>query len=225
MKVGSNYHGVNATKEKARDNFAAELNQLKTEKIEDVDKIKRDYDVRLKNNIRANREWANTAIQEREKDFLSELQRHSNSYKNDRENLIEGYESQLESLKNQHAETMRQHDDRTQSLLRENTDKLNDKFDNHMRKFKEFSRRQKMSEITELYKNYQNDLKREGQIHKLQQNHSENLYQISLSDMRAIQRILGQKQENALKNAVEDAKYERGQLIRDYEVKLGNRPD
>ena len=74
MKVGSNYHGVNIAKEKARDNFAAEINQLKTEKTEDVDKVKRDYDVRLKNNVRANREWANTAIQEREKDFLSELQ-------------------------------------------------------------------------------------------------------------------------------------------------------
>ena len=212
-------------KEKARDNFAAEINQLKTEKIEDVDKIKRDYDVRLKNNIRANREWANTAIQEREKDFLSELQRQANTYKNDRENIIEGYETRLENLKNQHAETMRQHDERTQSLLRENTDKLNSKFDTHMRKFKEFSRRQKMSEINELYKNYQNDLKREGQIHKLQQNHSENLYQNSLTDMRAKQRIQSQKQENALKNAVEDARYERGQLIRDYEVKLGNRPD
>ena len=75
------------------------------------------------------------------------------------------------------------------------------------------------------FKNYQNDLKREGQIHKLQQNHSENLYQNSLTDMRAKQRIQSQKQENALKNAVEDARYERGQLIRDYEVKLGNRPD
>lgn len=225
MKVGSNYHGVNMAKEKARDNFAAEINQLKTEKIEDVDKIKRDYDVRLKHNIRANREWANTAIQEREKDFLSELQRQANTYKNDRENVIEGYENRLENLKNQHAETLRQHDDRTQSLLRENTDKLNSKFDTHMRKFKEFSRRQKMSEINELYKNYQNDLKREGQIHKLQQNHSENLYQNSLTDIRAKQRIQSQKQENALKNAVEDARYERGQLIRDYEVKLGNRPD
>ena len=92
-----------------------------------------------------------------------------------------------------------------------------------MRRFKELSRKQKMSEINDLYKDYKSDLKRESNIHRLQQNHSENTYKNDLIDLEAKQRIQSKKQDNVLQTTIEDARYERGQLVRDYEIKLGTR--
>jgi hypothetical protein len=221
MKIGNNYSGVNHSKEKARDNFAAELQKLKTEKIEDVDKVKRDFDLKLKHNVRSNREWAETTIAEKEKEFLGDLKKEANTYQNDKDNLIEDYEAQIKNLKEGHNKTMRQHNERTQSLLKTNTQKLNQDFENHLRKFKEMSRKEKMGEISDLYKNYKSDLKRESKIHKLQQNHSENIYKNDLIDLKSKQRVQNKRKDNVLQTALEDAQYEKSQLIRDYETKLG----
>jgi hypothetical protein len=221
MKIANNYQGVNHTKEKARDNFAAELQKLKSEKVEDVDKLKRDFDIKLKNNVRSNKEWAETAIAEKEKDFLGELKKQANTHKNDKENIVEDYESQIENLKKGHNKTMLQHNEKTQSLVKENSKKLNQDFENHMRKFKELSRKEKMAEINDLYSNYKSDLKREAKIHKLQQNHSENMYKNDLIDLKSKQRVQNKKKDNVLQTALDDARYEKGQIIRNYETKLG----
>ena len=46
------------------------------------------------------------------------------------------------------------------------------------------------------------------------------MYRNNLIDIQSQNRIQSQKQENALQNVVEDARYERGKLIREYETKL-----
>tara|TARA_Y100001958_G_C21185583_1_gene514724 strand:+ start:95 stop:766 length:672 start_codon:yes stop_codon:yes gene_type:complete len=223
MKIASNYIGINHKREKARDDFQAELKKLKTKKTEEVDKIKNDYDQRLKNNIRANREWAATTVKEKEKEFISELQRQANSYNIDRNNLIEDFEDQISNINKSHQNTMKQHDERTQSLLRENADQLSQKFNERLNRFKENARKDKLQGIEDIYKEYKAELKRGKEIHKLQQSHAQNMYRNNLIDIQSQNRIQSQKQENALQNVVEDARYERGKLIREYETKLGVR--
>ena len=223
MKIANNYIGINHKREKARDDFQAELKKLKTKKTEEVDKIKNDYDQRLKNNIRANREWAATTVKEKEKEFISELQRQANSYNIDRNNLIEDFEDQISNINKSHQNTMKQHDERTQSLLRENADQLSQKFNERLNRFKENARKDKLQGIEDVYKDYKAELKRGQEIHKLQQSHAQNMYRNNLIDIQSQNRIQSQKQENALQNVVEDARYERGKLIREYETKLGVR--
>ena len=223
MKVSSNYIGINHKREKARDDFQAELKKLKTQKTEELDKIKNDFDQKLKTNIRANREWAETTVQEKEKEFISELKRQANSYGNDRANVVEDFEDQISNLKKAHQNTMKQHDERTQSLLRENSETLTQRFDERLKRFKENARKDKLQGISDSHKSYKAELKREGEIHKLQQNHAKNMYRNSLIDIQSQNRVQNQKQDMALQNAVEDARYERGQLVRDYETKLGMR--
>ena len=223
MKIASNYIRINHKREKARDDFQAELKKLKTKKTEEVDKIKNDYDQRLKNNIRANREWAATTVKEKEKEFISELQRQANSYNIDRNNLIEDFEDQISNINKSHQNTMKQHDERTQSLLRENADQLSQKFNERLNRFKENARKDKLQGIEDIYKDYKAELKRGKEIHKLQQSHAQNMYRNNLIDIQSQNRIQSQKQENALQNVVEDARYERGKLIREYETKLGVR--
>ena len=223
MKIANNYIGINHKREKARDDFQAELKKLKTKKTEDVDKIKNDYDQKLKNNIRANREWAATTVKEKEKEFISELQRQANSYNIDRNNLIEDFEDQISNINKAHQNTMKQHDERTQSLLRENADELSKKFNERLNRFKENARKDKLQGIEDIHKEYKAELKRGEEIHKLQQSHAQNMYRNNLIDIQSQNRIQSQKQENALQNVVEDARYERGKLIREYETKLGVR--
>jgi len=223
MKVANNYIGINHKREKARDDFQAELKKLKTKKTEEVDKIKNDFDQKLKNNIRANREWAATTVKEKEKEFISELQRQANSYNIDRNNLKEDFEAQISNINKAHQITMKQHDERTQSLLRENADQLSQKFDERLRRYKENARKDKLQGIEDLHKNYKAELKRGQEIHKLQQNHAENMYRNNLIDIQSQNRIQSQKRDMALQNVVEDARYERGKLVREYETKLGMR--
>ena len=49
------------------------------------------------------------------------------------------------------------------------------------------------------------------------------MYRNSLIDIQSQNRVQNQKQNMALQNAVEDARYERGQIVRNYETKLGMR--
>ena len=223
MKVSNNYIGINHKREKARDDFQAELKKLKTQKMEDVDKIKNDFDHKLKTSIRANREWAESTVQEKEKEFLGELKRQANQYNNDRNNVIEDFEDQISNLKEAHQNTLKQKDERTQSLLKQNTDELNNRFEERLRRFQENARKDKLQGINDLHKEYKAELKRGKEIHKLQQNHAQNMYRNSLIELQTQNRLQNQKQDNALQNAVEDARYERGQLVREYETKLGMR--
>ena len=223
MKVASNYVGINHKREKARDDFQAELKKLKTKKTEEVDKIKNNFDQKLKNNIRANREWAASTVKEKEKEFISELQRQANTYNIDRNNLVEDFEDKISNLNKAHQNTMKQHGERTQSLLRENSDQLSQKFDERLRRYKENARKDKLQGIEDLHKNYKAELKRGKDIHKLQQNHAENMYRNNLIDIQSQNRIQSQKRDMALQNVVEDARYERGKLVREYETKLGVR--
>ncbi|MEC7181085.1 MAG: hypothetical protein VXW15_00120, partial [Bdellovibrionota bacterium] len=156
-------------------------------------------------------------------EFISELQRQANSYNIDRNNLIEDFEDQISNINKSHQNTMKQHDERTQSLLRENADQLSQKFNERLNRFKENARKDKLQGIEDVYKDYKAELKRGQEIHKLQQSHAQNMYRNNLIDIQSQNRIQSQKQENALQNVVEDARYERGKLIREYETKLGVR--
>ena len=71
---------------------------------------------------------------------------------------------------------MKQHDERTQSLLKENSDQLSQKFDERLRRYKENARKDKLQGIEDLHKNYKAELKRGQDIHKLQQSHAQNMY-------------------------------------------------